>query len=77
MNRCDGYRGDDTTTTTTTAAAATGTPYGTNAVMYWIVVAVMIMSVNNKMNNNKQVECHIIVAFSTTVSRKSYDGMKQ
>ena len=48
MNQCNCYRGDDTTaaTTTTTAAAAaavtTGTPYGTNAVMDWIVVAVMM-----------------------------------
>ena len=64
-HRTDGviYVGDDTTTTT-----ATATQYGTNAVMNWIVVAVMIMSVNNKMNNNKQLECRTIFAFSTTGS---------
>ena len=62
----DYYGGNDTTPTTTTAAA--GTPYGTNAVMDWIVVAVMIMSVKNKMNNNKQLECRTIFAFSTTGS---------
>ena len=42
---------------------------GANAVMDWIVVAVMILSVNNNnKNNNKQLEHRIIFAFITTGS---------
>ena len=72
----DCYDGDDTTTTTTTmtaaaaaaAVAVVGTTNGTNVVIDWIFVAVMIMSVNNKKNDNKQLERRAIIAFSTTGS---------